>query len=386
MKILYISTPSFADCDFPLIREFQLKGIDVTYLILLAPFSLRSTLFDIKHQIPKTGIFLASEYSEFKVYESYMDMSKVYIANRTGKNSLSFSYWKHKLDLYKFIKKGNYDAIHCDFMIGSGMKFLFHLAPKWIQTVHDPFPHSGEHSSKKTKAYNTTIVNADYFVLLNEKQKLDFCNLYKINSDRVIVNRLGVYDNIKVFTKPKYKTKRNNILFFGRISPYKGVEYLCEAMKLVRNAIPDATLTIAGGGKMYFDIKPYQDLGYIEVQNHYVGMEELARLLSNAEFTVCPYTDATQSGVIMTSYSLGKPVIATTVGGLPEMIVEGKTGLLVPPKDAKAMAKAIISLLENKENLKKMEAYILAKYNAGKGSWSEIADKYKLLYTSLLSS
>ena len=111
-----------------------------------------------------------------------------------------------------------------------------------------------------------------------------------------------------------------NVLFFGRISQYKGVEYLCEAMKIVQKALPNATLTIAGGGKFYFDISEYENLPYIKIINRYVGMEELAMHLSKCAISVCPYTDATQSGVIMTCFSLCKPVIATNVGGLGEMV------------------------------------------------------------------
>lgn len=383
MKLLYISTPSFADCDFPLIREFQRKGIDVTYLILLPPFSLRSTLFDIKKQIPRTAILPAMEYPEFNVYESYMDMSKVIIANRTGRNAMYPSYWKYKWDLYWFLKKNKFDIVHCDTMMSSGMKYLFRMSDVWVQTVHDPFPHSGEATKRVANSNNTTIVNADYFVLLNECQKQDFCECYGVESNRILVNRLGVYDNIKTFVKPNQKVIKHNILFFGRISPYKGIEYLCEAMKRVRELIPDATLTIAGGGRMYFDIEPYKQLGYVEVINHYVGMEELAGLLSRCELSVCPYTDATQSGVIMTSYSLGKPVVATNVGGLPEMVEEGKTGLLVPPKDSEALAEAIIRLLKDDKTVATMSEYILDEYETGERSWSAIADKYINFYNSI---
>ena len=173
-------------------------------------------------------------------------------------------------------------------------------------------------------------------------------------------------------------------MFFGRISPYKGIEYLCEAMRIVRQAVPDAILTIAGGGKMYFDIEPYKQLGYIEVINHYVGMEELAELLSRCTLSVCPYTDATQSGVIMTSFSLCKPIVATNVGGLGEMIDEGKSGLLVPPKDSKALADAIIELLIDKKKLTNMSEYIRQEYEQGDRSWNAIADKYIDYYTKIL--
>ena len=384
MKILYLSTPSFADCDFPLIKEFQCKGLDVTYLILLPPFALKSTLFDIKKQIPKTGIFAATKYQELRTYEKYMDMSKVYVANRTGQSGYSFSYLKYKYDLYRFLKKERFDIIHCDTLLSEDMKFMFGMTKKWIQTIHDPFPHTGEVSKRKIKAYHNTITNANLLVLLNNNQKQKFCEYNNLPLNKVIINRLGVYDNIRMFVHEKQTQEKNNILFFGRISPYKGVEYLCEAMKKVRKHIPDATLTIAGGGKIYFDIGPYKQLGCIEVKNQYIGMEELASLLNKSSLTVCPYTDATQSGVIMTSYSLGKPVVATNVGGLPEMIENDRTGKIVPPKDNEALADAIIDLLSNKNKLEQMSNYILEQYYKGKKSWAHIADCYIESYHNIL--
>lgn len=384
MKLLYISVPSFADCDFPLVKELQQKGVDVTYLILLPPFQLRTTLFDIKKQIGRTGIFPVTMYEELKPYEDYMDMGKVLVANRTGQSGYSLSFWKHKYDLYRFIKHGNFDLIHTDVMLSSGLSFMYRMGVKCVQTVHDPFPHSGETSRRKTATYRNVMKRAGNFVLLNNRQKDDFCKKYDINPNSVLINRLGVYDNIKTFVQPGQSVRKNNILFFGRISPYKGIEYLCEAMKLVRKQIPDATLTIAGGGKMYFDIEPYIRTGYIELQNHYVGMVELASLLSACELSVCPYTDATQSGVIMTSFSLHKPVVATNVGGLGEMIEDGKSGLLVAPKDPDALASAIISLLEDRERLNSMSRYICEEYEKGDRSWSAIADTYICFYKRIL--
>lgn len=384
MKLLYISTPSFADCDFPLIRTLQQKGIDVTFLILLPCFSLRSTLVDIKRQIPKTGIFLAIEYDGFKQYANYMDMSKVYVSNRINQKSYSWSYIKECFLLWKFIKDGNFDVVHHDSYFQGIRAQYYKLSNHWVTTFHDPFPHTGEQRGNYRKKYERTIEGSNGYVLLNDIQKKQFCDTYHVDPAMVLVNRLGIYDNIRSFVDEKTLPKRNNILFFGRISPYKGVEYLCEAMKIVRHAVPDATLTIAGGGKMYFDIEPYKQLEYIEVRNHYVGMEELAALLSRCTLSVCPYTDATQSGVIMTSFSLYKPVVATNVGGLGEMIDDGKSGLLVPSKNPKALADAIISLLQDESKLSSMTEYIRQEYEQGNRSWNAIADKYIEYYNKLI--
>ena len=182
----------------------------------------------------------------------------------------------------------------------------------------------------------------------------------------------------------KSYNKNHNVLFFGRISPYKGLEYLCKAMVKVKEQVPDATLTIAGGGKMYFDISSYEKKEWVKIINRYVGMEELAGLLQNCSLTVCPYTDATQSGVIMTSYSLCKPVIATNVGGLGEMVEDGKTGLLVPPKNIDALANAIISLLNDEDTLNQMAKDIKNDYFVGEKSWKVIAEKYIQFYKTIV--
>lgn len=71
-------------------------------------------------------------------------------------------------------------------------------------------------------------------------------------------------------------------------------------------------------------------------------MPQLAGLLNDALFAVCPYKDATQSGVIQTAFSMDCPVIGTDVGALPEAIDNGVTGLIVPPCNSEALAHAII--------------------------------------------
>lgn len=385
MKILYYSTPSFADCDFPLIKALQETGHDVTYLIALAPYSLKSTLFDIKEQVPENAIIPAICYPELKVYESYMDMSKVYIVNRTVKKDSSLQALMMALRVTRFIKKGKFDVIHTDCMLGMWNLMIYKLfGKKMVLTVHDPFPHTGEISARKMFNYKMAMQSVHKFVLLNNKQKDKFCETYRVDSKQILINRLGVYDNIRTFISSKVPSYTHNVLFFGRISPYKGIEYLCEAMMKVREQVADATLTIAGGGKMYFDIEPYQKQDWVKVINRYVGMEELAGLLQNCALSVCPYTDATQSGVIMTSYSLCKPVVATNVGGLGEMVENGKTGLLVLPKDVDALADAITALLKDDAKREKMADNIRNDYFVGDKSWKVIAKKYIEFYKTFL--
>ena len=86
----------------------------------------------------------------------------------------------------------------------------------------------------------------------------------------------------------------------------------------------------------------------------------------------------------MTSYSLCKPVIATNVGGLGEMVEDGKTGLLVPPKNIDALANAIISLLNDEDTLNQMAKDIKNDYFVGEKSWKVIAEKYIQFYKTIV--
>lgn len=380
MKILYYSSPSFADCDFPLVKALMEKGHDVTYLIELSPDSCHRTLFDIENCLPVDDIIPASNYKELSVYNCYMNLDKVFIMNRGGKGNIYLRAILNTLKVARFIRKGQFDVLHTDMLFVVFQPILYLLCSPWIITKHDPFPHS-EEASRKTNFYRKLSFRfCKKFVVLNKNQHSLFCETYKIKPENVLVNRLGVYDNIHAFVKKEWSIRDNNVLFFGRITPYKGIEFLCEAMKKVHAVIPDATLTIAGGGHFYFDISEYQQLQYFEIMNRYITMEELACLVFESTITVCPYKEATQSGVIMTSFSMCKPVVATNVGGLGEMVEHGKCGLVVEPSDSEALADAIIQILSDKEKLEHMRFNIEKEYLSGEKSWGAIADKYIEFY------
>jgi glycosyltransferase involved in cell wall biosynthesis len=92
---------------------------------------------------------------------------------------------------------------------------------------------------------------------------------------------------------------------------------------------------------------PRLESSSVEVLHRYLTSAETAQLFQNASVVVCPYRDATQSGVVLTAYAFGVPVVATAVGGMPEYVVPEKTGLLVPVGDAAAVADAVCRILSD---------------------------------------
>lgn len=144
------------------------------------------------------------------------------------------------------------------------------------------------------------------------------------------------------------------LLFFGFVRHYKGLRYLLSALPAVAKEFPVRLLVV---GEFWEEERPYRDLvGQLGLQDtvrfydQYVPNEELATYFSAADVVVLPYLAASQSGVAQLAFGFERPVITTSVGGMPEAIHEGETGLIVAPGDAQALSAAIIRFY--RENLK----------------------------------
>ncbi|MEK8022635.1 MAG: glycosyltransferase [Candidatus Hydrogenedentota bacterium] len=139
--------------------------------------------------------------------------------------------------------------------------------------------------------------------------------------------------------------RRRVVLFFGFIRAYKGLEFLLEAV-LQLPLQDDYHLLVVGewyeGREAYGDqMARLSARGQLTIVDRYVANEEVPLYFQAADLVVVPYVSASQSGVVQIAYGFGKPVVGTTVGGLPEAIRDGKTGFLVPPCDPPALAGAI---------------------------------------------
>lgn len=136
------------------------------------------------------------------------------------------------------------------------------------------------------------------------------------------------------------------LLFFGYVSPYKGLADLLDAVALARAATPGLQLMVAG--EFREDVSAYRRhidrLGLstcVQITDRFVEPAEVPTYFAAANAVILPYRDATQSGVIALAHTFAVPVIATRVGGVAEAVVPDVTGLLVPPADPCALVAAI---------------------------------------------
>lgn len=384
MKIVYISSTHFADCDFPLLRQLKLKGHEVYYFMDLPYYATKTNIINISSQIQEEGIFNAYQYEDLKLFKEYLGIENFYVINRLYHKSMLTQSFITFGKLTKILRQISPDVINCVGDLDPGKALALNdYRKRLVMTIHDPFPHTGEKSMRSRINRWLSVKLSKKLILLNQTSVNDFANFWKIDKNKISVSKLGPYECTKLFLPRENVSKKKNLLFYGRISPYKGIEYLCDAMVKVHEKFKDVTLTIAGGGNLYFDYSKYENLKYITLINRYINMHELASLLRECSVVVCPYTDATQSGVILTTYAMERPIIATNVGALQEYVEEGRTGLLIPPKDSESLAQAIISLFSDQSKLKDIENNIIIRNKSNENGWNGIVENYLDAYRSV---
>ncbi len=140
------------------------------------------------------------------------------------------------------------------------------------------------------------------------------------------------------------------LLFFGFIRPYKGLDQLLEAFPKIAAADPDVHLVVAGEcydgeAELREQIRTSGTADRIHLHLGYIASERVATFFSAAEALVLPYRSATQSGIVQIANHFERPCIVTDVGGLSEVVVEGRTGHVVPPGNNAALADRVIHFL-----------------------------------------
>lgn len=144
-------------------------------------------------------------------------------------------------------------------------------------------------------------------------------------------------------------TANRVILFFGYIRKYKGLHVLLDAMSLLKGA----DIHLMAVGECYDDEQVYHEQvnalhlkDSVTLITDYVPNDRVGLYFSATDAVVLPYLSATQSGIAQIAYNFDRPVIASRVGGLAEVVVDGKTGLLLPPGDVPALAQTIRRFFE----------------------------------------
>lgn len=224
---------------------------------------------------------------------------------------------------------------------------------KIICIADNIIPHEKRPGDKPFTQY--FIKACDGFITMSQKVFDDLRKFDKTKPAALVPHPL--YDNFgKAIPKEAARAKLNIpdddkiALFFGFIRKYKGLDLLLKAMPLLKKGLPDMKLLIAG--EFYEDEKGYLDLiDELSIQNEvilhtqFIKDADVKYYLCAADVVVQPYKNATQSGVTPLAYHFERPMVATNVGGLPDMVPHEKAGIVTQP-EPQAIAHALVRYFE----------------------------------------
>jgi D-inositol-3-phosphate glycosyltransferase len=272
---------------------------------------------------------------------------------------------------------GPHDWMYLAVLRGLGRRIVF--------TIHDVLPH--EHKPADVRRLRRLLMHVDRAILHSEENERTF---HRIFTDAAPPSSLVPHGDYLAFAARPDPTPAQAraalgiapdtsvVLFFGAIRSYKGLADLIRAFPRIRASVPGACLLIAG--RPFGDFAPYEraiaeagigDCTGLHLAYH--AIDDVAKFFRAADVVALPYRSASQSGVAQLAFAFAKPIVATRVGGLPEVIEEGRTGLLVEPRDQEAMAGAIARLLTD-PSLRQSMGTLASEVATSRYSWDRIAE------------
>jgi glycosyltransferase involved in cell wall biosynthesis len=234
------------------------------------------------------------------------------------------------------------------------------LGKKIVLTAHNV--NAGKRDAKDSGFNRITLRIqyrlADHIFVHTRKMKAELCEEYGVARRAVTVLTHPINDAFPDTSMTPSEAKRRlgiggqdkAILFFGRLEPYKGLEHLIEAVRLVRTADSGYKLIIAGepkkGSEQYFEairqgVAMVMADGWVIPKFEFIPDAEAEIYFKAADVLALPYKDIFQSGVLFLGLTFGLPLIATDVGSFDEVVLKGRTGFLCRPGDPVDLARAI---------------------------------------------
>jgi D-inositol-3-phosphate glycosyltransferase len=283
------------------------------------------------------------------------------------------------------------------------MLYYRFLGKRIVLTVHNV---NADRRDSKDTLLNRLTLRIQYHLthhifVHTEKMKCELIEEFGVQSPRITVIPFGINNAVPNTSLAPAGAKQRlglrederAILFFGRITPYKGLEYLIDAFRQVLARRKNYRLIIAGRPdrcEEYWKVireEIYEDVqrGQVLLKANFIPDDETEVYFKAADVFVLPYRDVYQSGVLFLGQSFGIPVLAADVGSLKNEIVEGETGFVFKPEDPLDLAKAIEQYFMSDlyENLNDRRGKIRA-YVKGRHSWDMVGHMTMSVYATLL--
>ncbi len=392
MRVVYYTHPAFLEPALHLTRELGSR-VELHLLIEVGPAAWQSAAFDVSRRQLDAGLVDADailrDVFPPPVREYWRPAASVQLVVHDQPRSIHPASFRVGREFMRLVRQLQPDVVHVDdtdvslrlALVASGLDDF-----PVVVSVHDPTPHSGEGNWRKTLSRRLIYPRAERFIVHSESLLQPFAARSRLSPGLISAIRLGPYEIYRAWAERPIERDEKMVLLFGRLSSYKGLDVMASAAQSVAERIPGLRVVVAGQPVSGYQPPQSANLvrgGRFEVRAGYLANADLTELVRRSAFVVCPYLDGSQSGVVLTAFGLDRTVVASAVGGLPEYVADGQTGLLVPPGDAPALAGALEELLTDSGRRSMLEEGVRA--IDGPTTWAEAANRTIAVYRAASS-
>lgn len=230
------------------------------------------------------------------------------------------------------------------------------------------------------------LKNADAIMVLSQNMKNEIRTLCECENKLIILPNGVNIEDFRPHPRNYNSKMKKNLIFVGTLRPIKGVRYLIEAFKIISNKRHDVQLNIVGDGEER-DILERLTVSYglAESVNFIGGVSsnKIPEYLADADIFVLPSLSEGMPLVILEAMASGLPIIATGVGGLPDILQNGDNGFLVQPRSPGLIAEKILYLLENENVMREIAENNVTKVQ--QFSWRSVVERLERHYSHILS-
>jgi glycosyltransferase involved in cell wall biosynthesis len=259
-----------------------------------------------------------------------------------------------------------------------------------IYGMHEPRVPTGSYLPRMAIAQRLLISRADRLIVHSEACREAVTRRWSIASRLVTLAPLGPLDVFRAWCELEPPESRPlsspRVVLWGRLGPRKGIETYLEGARIASSSLHGVRFVLAGACITGYSLPvppTLENACEFDVLPRQLRNAELCQLVSAASLVVVPYTDAMQSGVALTAFAFGKPVVGSATGGLVDQIAPGVTGELFYPGDAHALAAVLVRLLGDPCLLQKMTAAIEEQWDPER-CWSMFGKAVRNAYAELL--
>ncbi len=319
-------------------------------------------------------------YGEFKSKSDSIKGFKTLLLNNNLKNLI-----KNIFIIGKYIKKEKIDVIHChgtpSNIIGIILKKTCRI--KFISTVHSDLMYEFQGKKKfiYSKIEEMTLKYADYIIPVSNNLKEKLINRHGKKDEKIKLIYNGIDIDIdRSMVNSREKDEKFKFLFVGRLVEIKNVELLLQGLHYIKNKGKDFVCNIIGDGEDLEKLKKIsKDLGLDSKVNFLGYRNDILEFMTKSDVLILTSKMEGIPITIIEAFASKLPVISTAVGGVLEMIVNGKTGILFDLENKDEFNRVLLDLLENKYDLDKLSCNA---YNEYLEKWNQkkLTDEYKCIY------